>query len=50
MEADVVEKVPDDEPRTWVSPPVVTIKPGSDDVRFCVDMREANRSILRPNA
>ena len=50
LEADIVEKVPDDEPRTWVSPPVVTIKPGSDDVRFCVDMREANQSIKRPNA
>jgi len=50
LSADVIERVPDTEPRTWVSPPVVAPKPGSDDIRFCVDMREANRSIMRPNA
>ena len=50
LNADVVEKVPDNEPRTWVSPPVVAPKPGREDIRFCVDMRAANESIMRPNA
>ena len=50
LEADVIERVPDDAPRTWVSPPVVAPKPGTDNIRFCVDMRRANETILRPNA
>ena len=48
LEQDIIEKFPDDEPRTWVSPPVVAQKPNSDDVRFCVDMRMANEAIQRP--
>jgi len=48
--AGIIERVPDNEPRTWVSPPVVAPKPGSDNIRFCVDMRKPNEAILRPNA
>ena len=48
LNQDIIEKFPDDEPRTWVSPPVVAQKPNSDDVRFCVDMRMANEAIQRP--
>jgi hypothetical protein len=50
LEADIVEKVSDDEPRTWISPPVVAPKPGKEDIRFCIDMRAVNESIKRPNA
>ena len=32
LEADVIERVPDDAPRTWVSPPVVAPKPGTDNI------------------
>ena len=48
MKQDIIEKFPDDEPRTWVSPPVVAPKPNGDDIRFCVDMRMANEAIKRP--
>ena len=37
LEQDIIEKFPDDEPRTWVSTLVVEQKPNSDDVWFCVD-------------
>ena len=48
MKQDIIEKFPDDEPRTWVSPPVVAPKPNGKDIRFCVDMRMANQAIKRP--
>ena len=44
---DIVERFPDTEPRTWVSPPVVSIKPDGG-VRLCVDMRLVNNAIKRP--
>ena len=47
MREDIVERYPDNEPRTWVSPPVIASKPNGD-IRFCVDMRLANEAILRP--
>ena len=50
LKQDIVEPVPTDEPRTWVSPPVIALKPRSDQIRFCVDMRLANKVIDRPNA
>ncbi len=42
--------MPEDEPRTWVSPPVIALKPKSSQIRFCVDMRAANKAIKRPSA
>ena len=47
VEEDIVERFPENEPRTWVSPPVIAAKPNGD-IRFCVDMRLANKAILRP--
>ncbi|CAB4016315.1 Hypothetical predicted protein [Paramuricea clavata] len=48
LNQDIIEKVPDDETRTWVSPTVIAPKPSSDQIRLCVDMRMANNVILRP--
>ena len=44
----VIERVPDNQPRSWVSPPVIAPKPDSNDIRFCIDMRMANEAIQRP--
>ena len=44
MEKDIIEKV--DGPSPWVSPVVVTPKPNGD-IRLCVDMRRANKAIIR---
>ena len=41
---DVIEKVSG--PTPWVSPVIVVPKP-SGDIRLCVDMRQANRAIIR---
>ena len=48
LSQDIIESVPDDEPRTWVSPAVIAPKPGSDDIRFCVDIHMANKAIKHP--
>ena len=45
---DIIEKVPDDEVHSWVSPTVIAPKPNTDQIRLCVDMRMANKAILRP--
>ena len=50
LEEDIVEPVPTDEPRTWVSPPVIALKPNSQQICFCIDIRAANKAIERPNA
>ena len=42
---DIIEEAPEG-PSRWVSPLVVIPKAGGD-VRICVDMREANRAIIR---
>ena len=36
-----------DGPSPWVSPVVIAPKPGSNNIRLCVDMRQANTAILR---
>ena len=47
LEQDIIERFSDNEPRTWVSPPVIAPKPNGD-IRFCIDMRLVNKSIQRP--
>ena len=49
LNQDIIDKVPDDETRSWVSPTVIAPKPNSDQIRLCVDMRVANKAILRPH-
>ena len=44
LENDIIERV--EGPTTWVSPVVVAPTP-SGDIRLCVDMRRANKSIVR---
>ena len=44
VKEDIIERYPDKEPRTWVSPSVIVSKPNGD-VRLCVDMRLANKAI-----
>ena len=44
----IIERVPNDEPRTWVSPAVIAPKSGSEDIRLCIDMHMANMAIKRP--
>ena len=48
LKQDIIERAPDNEPRRWLSPPVIAPKPGSDEIRFCIDMRMANTAIQRP--
>ena len=48
LSQDIIERVPNDEPRTWVSSAVIAPKPGSEDIRFCIDMRMANKAIKHP--
>ncbi|KAL8584615.1 hypothetical protein ACOMHN_002344 [Nucella lapillus] len=45
VKEDVIEKISG--PTEWVSRIVVVPKPKSDDIRLCVDMREANKAVLR---
>ena len=45
---DIIEIVPNDEPHTWVSPAVIALKPGSEDIQFCIDMHMANKAIKCP--
>ena len=47
LEEDVIEKFPDDEPRSWINPNVYGPKPNGD-LRHCLDMRLTNMAILRP--
>ena len=48
LSQDIIERFPDSQPRSWVSPPVIAPKPESNDIRFCIDMRMANKAIQRP--
>ena len=34
LDQDIIERVPDNQPRSWVSPPVIAPKPDSNDIRF----------------
>ena len=46
---DIIERVPDNDVKTWISPPVIAPKPSSNDgdICFCIDMRMANQAITR---
>lgn len=44
LEQDVIERAPRDSP--WISRVVVRPKQGSNDIRLCVDMRDANKAIV----
>ena len=46
LKQDIIEKFPEDEPRTLVTPPMVPPKPNRDDIRFCFDMRMDNEAIM----
>ena len=48
LSQDIIERSPDNQPRSWVCPPVIALKPESNDIRFCIDMRMANKDIQRP--
>ena len=47
LESDIIEKVPDNEPTTWLNPYVVVPKKDPTQIRFCLDMRQANQAIIR---
>ena len=44
LQLDIIEKV--DGPTTWISPLVLVLK-SHNDVRICVDMRQANPAVIR---
>ena len=47
LNQDIIERYPENEPRGWISPVVLSPKPNGD-IRACNDMREANFAIERP--
>lgn len=46
VKLDIIEPV--NKPSSWVSPMVPVLKP-DDDIRICLDMRAANKAIIREN-
>ncbi|CAC5425645.1 unnamed protein product [Mytilus coruscus] len=46
LEQDIIEKI-GNTPTPWVSPIVTPPKKNLDEIRLCVDMREANKAIIR---
>ena len=45
----IIEEVPDDQPITWCTNPLIAPKPLNPDViRYCLDMRVPNTAIKRP--
>ena len=46
LEEDIIEKV-EHEPTPWISPIVTPPKKNGEDIRLCVDMRQANMAIQR---
>jgi len=47
MKADIIEKVPDNEPTSRLNPYVVVPKKDPTQIRLCLDMRQANAAIIR---
>lgn len=48
LDQNILQRVPDDLPRTWVSLPVIASKPDLKNIRFSIDMRMANKAIQLP--
>ena len=46
LKDDIIEKV-DSEPTPWISPIVCVPKKNPEEIRVCVDMRQANKAIIR---
>ena len=45
----IIEDVPENEPTTWVTNPVIAPKPNNpDEIRYCTNMRFPNKAIKRP--
>ena len=45
----MIEDVPENEPTTWVTNPVIAPKPNNpDEIRYCANMRPPNKAIKRP--
>ncbi len=44
--SDIIERVPENQPTSWVSP-IVAVPKRDGGVRICVDMRQANDAIKR---
>ena len=47
LEKGIIEELPEATPTRWVSPLVVVPKADGKDIRVCVDMRRANKAIVR---
>lgn len=47
LKDDIIERYPDNEPREWINPNVIS-KKSSGDIRLCQDMRLVNGAIQRP--
>ena len=48
-EQGVIEAVPNNQPTTWCTNPVIAPKPHNPEaIRFCSDLRVPNTAILRP--
>ena len=45
LKADIIEKV--EGPTPWISPIIVVPKGGTNEIRVCVDMRQANEAVVR---
>ena len=44
----IIEDVPENEPTTWVTNPVIAPKPNNpDEIRYCTNMRPLNKAIKR---
>ncbi|XP_052809099.1 uncharacterized protein K02A2.6-like [Mya arenaria] len=46
LKEDIIEKE-EREPTPWISPIVTPLKKNTDEIRLCIDMREANKAIQR---
>jgi len=48
LDSDTIEEVPTtNEPTSWLNPYVVVPKKDPSQIRFCLDMRQANKAIIR---
>uniref|UniRef100_A0A7M5UIV2 CCHC-type domain-containing protein n=1 Tax=Clytia hemisphaerica TaxID=252671 RepID=A0A7M5UIV2_9CNID len=47
LDSDIIEEIPTNEPTSWLNPYVVVPKKDPSQIRFCLDMRQANKAIVR---